>query len=326
MSALLPANGGCVATIKVIYVNTDMRYAHLHTWVRIAEKESIQMEVISLHVGIISRRAGRSAVQIAAYCSRNKFYSDYTGKSYNYTDRNDLVYHEVMLPDSAPNVFHNSEVLWNSVEKVEKSRNARLARTLIIALPKELDHNTQIKMVHQYVQKFFVQHGMCADISLHDKGDNNPHVHILLTTRSLNHDGEWMCKQRRNYLLDKDGNKLRDPITKKYRLGKSIKTNDWDAPERIEEWRKGWSEMCQSYFRQYGISKDITHKSYARQGVNREPTIHLGAKVKALEDRGLSTDRSKKNRAIIDRNHKRDRLMFRQHIERDYDHELELSR
>lgn len=284
------------------------------------------MEVISLHVGIISRRAGRSAVQMAAYCSRNKFYSDYTGKTYNYTERNDLVYHEVMLPDCAPNTFHNSEVLWNSVEKVEKARNARLARTLIIALPKELDHNTQIKMVHQYVQKFFVQHGMCADISIHDKGDDNPHVHILLTTRSLNHDGEWMCKQRRNYLLDKDGNKLRDPITKQYRLGKSIKTNDWDAPERIEEWRKGWAEMCQSYFRQYGISKKITHKSYARQGINREPTIHLGAKVKALEDRGLSTDRSKKNRDIIDRNHKRDRSMFRQHIKRDYDHELDLSR
>lgn len=284
------------------------------------------MQVISLNVGIISRRTGRSAVQMAAYCSRDKLYSDYTGKYYDYTNRKDLVYHEVMLPDSAPDTFHNSEILWNDVEKIEKSKNARLARTIIIALPKELNHDSHVKMIRQYSQKFFVQHGMCADISIHDKSDGNPHVHILLTTRSLNRNGEWMCKQRRNYLLDKNGNRLRDPITQQYKLGKSIKTNDWDSPDRIEEWRKGWAEICQSWFKQYGIFKDITHKSYARQGIDREPTIHLGAKVKALEDRGLSTDRGKKNRDIVARNHERDRLILRQYIEKDRSHELERDR
>ena len=290
------------------------------------------MEVISLHVDTISRRKGRSAVQMAAYCARDKLYCDYIGKSYDFTDRHDLIYHEVMLPDFAPDTFHNSEILWNNVEKTEKARNARLARTVIISLPKELDHDSQIKMVRQYVQKFFVQHGMCADISIHDKGVGNPHVHILLTTRSLNHNGEWMSKQRRNYLLDKNGNRIHDPITRQYKLGKSIKTNDWDAPERIEEWRKGWAEICQSWFKQCGISKDITHKSYARQGIDREPTIHLGAKVKALADRGFSTDRSKKNHDIIARNREQDRLLLRQRIEKyrsrefEREYELELSR
>ncbi len=284
------------------------------------------MEVISLHIDIISRRHGRSAIQMAAYCSRDKLYSDYTGKSYDYTDRQDLVYHEVMLPDSAPDTFHNSEVLWNSVEKIEKAKNARLARTIIIALPKELNHESHIKMVRQYAKEFFVQQGMCADISIHDKGDGNPHAHMLLTTRSINRDGEWMCKQRRNYLLDKNGNKLRDPITQQYKLGKSIKTNNWDSPERIEEWRKGWAEICQSWFKQYGISKEITHKSYARQGVDREPTIHLGAKVKALEKRGLTTDRGKKNRDIVARNYEHDRQILRQRIEKSHDHELERDR
>lgn len=281
------------------------------------------MEVISFHVDIISRRNGRSAIQMAAYCARDKLHSDYTGKLYDYTNRHDLIHHEIILPDSAPDTFHNSEVLWNSVEKIEKSRNARLARTIIIALPKELEHGSQIKMVREYVQKFFVQHGMCADISIHDKGDGNPHVHILLTTRSLDHGGRWMAKQRRNYLLDKNGSKIRDPATRQYRLGKSIKINDWDAPGHVEEWRKGWAEMCQLYFRQHGIPKEITHKSYARQGIGREPTIHLGARVKALEDRGLVTDRGKKNRDIIIRNRNRDRLLFRQDIERNREHGLE---
>ncbi|MBD5523848.1 MAG: MobA/MobL family protein [Lachnospiraceae bacterium] len=284
------------------------------------------MDVVSLHIDIISRRTGRSAVQMAAYCSRDKLFSDYTGKSYDYTDRHDLVYHEVMLPDSAPDMFYNSEILWNSVEKKEKAKNARLARTVIIALPKELNHDSHIKMIRQYAQKFFVQRGMCADISIHDKGDGNPHAHMLLTTRSINRDGEWMCKQRRNYLLDKKGNRLRDPITQQYKLGKSIKTNDWDSLERIEEWRKGWAEICQSWFKQCGISKEITHVSYARQGIDREPTIHLGAKVKALEKRGLMTDRGKKNRDIVARNYKHDRLVLRQRIEKSHDHELERDR
>lgn len=284
------------------------------------------MEVISLHVDIVSRGTGRSAVQIAAYCSRDKFYSHYTGKTYDYTRRHDLICHEVMLPDFAPDAFHSSEILWNDVEKIEKCRNSRLARILTIALPRELSHDSQIEMVRQYVGQFFVQHGMCADISLHDKGDGNPHTHILLTTRSLNRNGEWLGKQKRNYILDSNGNRIRDPATHQYRLGKSIKTNDWDAPERIEEWRRGWAQICNLWFRKCGISKEITHKSYARQGIDREATIHLGAKVKALEDRGLLTDRGRINRDIAKRNHDNELQRLRQKIERNRDYELERNR
>lgn len=280
-------------------------------------------EVISYHVEIISRGNGRSAVQMAAYCSRSRIYSDYTGKTYDYTDRQDLVYHSIMLPNTAPSAFHDSEVLWNSVEEKEKARNARLARAVTIALPKEFDHNSQVEMVRQYVQEYFVQHGMCADISIHDKGEGNPHSHILLTTRSLDCNGEWMCKQRRNYIFDENGNRVRDPVSHQYKLGKSIKTNNWDEPERIEEWRKGWAETCQIWFRQYGIPKEITHLSYARQGIDREPTIHLGARVKALESRGFLTDRGNKNRDIIEQNRLRNEREYRK---REYDRTYERSR
>lgn len=284
------------------------------------------MQVISLHVDIISRRNGRSVVQMAAYCSRSKIHSDYTGKSYDYTNRHDLVYHDVMLPDFAPKAFHNSEVLWNNVEKTEKAKNARLARTIIVALPRGFGNPSQIKMVREYVDKFFVQHGMCADLSIHDKGDGNPHAHILLTTRSLDSNGEWMCKERKNYLRDENGNKIRDPITHRYKLGKSIKTNNWDTPERIEEWRKGWAEICQSWFEQCGISKEITHLSYAKQGIDREPTIHLGAKVTALESRGFLTDRGNENREIIARNRELDRTALRKRMGKNHGREIDRDR
>lgn len=284
------------------------------------------MEVISLHVGIISRRKGRSSVQIAAYCSRSKLHDEYTGKTYDYTDRNDLIYHNVMLPDCAPDGFHDSAILWNDVERIEKARNSRLARALTIALPKELGHDAHINMVRQYAQKFFVHRGMCADISIHDKGDGNPHTHILLTTRSMTNNGEWTFKQQRNYLLDKNGERIRDPVTHRFKLGRSIKANDWDSPERIEEWRKGWAETCQSWFEQYGIHKEVTHLSFAKQGIDREPTIHLGAKVKALEARGLQTDRGKKNRSIVEHNHALERMALRERTEIEHIREIERDR
>lgn len=274
------------------------------------------MEVISLHVGIISRGAGRSSVQMAAYCSRSKMLDERTGRTYNYAMRSDLVYHEVMLPTHAPDTFLNSEVLWNDVEEVEKSRNARLTRTIIVALPKELDAKIHIAMVRRYVQEYFVQHGMCADVSIHDKGNGNPHAHILLTTRPLDSAGRWMGKQHRNYLLDENGERIFDPAKGRYKLGRSIKTHNWDDAERVQEWRAGWADACNVQFRQHGIDKEVTCLSYAKQGIDREPTRHLGAKVKAMESRGILTDRGSDNRRIIVERQRQKRQHFRQRMEK----------
>ena len=273
------------------------------------------MEVISFHVGIISRREGRSSVQMAAYCSRSKLLDERTGETYSYAGRSDLVHHEVMLPDHAPNEFYSSEILWNNVEKIEKSRNARLARAIIVALPKELDAQNHIAMVRQYVQEYFVKSGMCADVSIHDKGDGNPHAHILLTTRPLDCAGRWMGKQHRNYLLDKNGERIFDPVKGRYKLGRSIKTHNWDDSDRVQEWRAGWAKACNAQFRQYGIDKEVTCLSYARQGIDREPTKHLGAKVRAMEERGVLTDRGNDNRRIIAERQRLDRQQFRQRME-----------
>ena len=284
------------------------------------------MEVISAHLDVISRAKGRSAVQMAAYCARARYRNEYTGLVSDYTSRNDLVYHAVLLPEHAPEEFLDSETLWNAVEQVEHSRNSRLARTVTLAFPKEFDHDTQIRMVRAYARYYFVQRGMCADVSIHDKGDGNPHAHVLLTTRSLDPSGQWMPKQRRNYLLDERGDRIFDPVSGKYKLGRSIKTNDWDAPERVEEWRKGWAALCNELFRQMGMQKRVTHLSYERQGMSREPTIHLGSKAQSLENRGIRTDRGDKNRAIKNRNRQQERQRLRQRIERAREYEWERDR
>ena len=57
-------------------------------------------------------------------------------------------------------------------------------------------------------KKTFVDKGMCADWSIHDKGDGNPHVHLLLTMRPFNPDHSWGKKEVKDwgFVRDKSGN------------------------------------------------------------------------------------------------------------------------
>ena len=68
---------------------------------------------------------------------------------------------------------------------------------------------------------------MCADICIHDKNDGNPHAHILLTMRPFNEDRTWGDKQKKEYILDEQGEKQYNKNTKSYKC-KSVPTTDWN--------------------------------------------------------------------------------------------------
>ncbi len=84
------------------------------------------------------------------------------------------------------------------------------AREIDLALPIELNLEKQIDLLRKYVQDTFVNKGMVADFVIHDKKDGNPHAHIMLTMRPFNENGEWGAKAKKEYILDKDGNKIYD--------------------------------------------------------------------------------------------------------------------
>lgn len=277
----------------------------------------MKVKVIIYHVSIVNRSRNKSVVRSAAYCGRSKLYSYKTRQTYDYTHRCDLIYHEIILPEQAPESFQNQENLWNSVEIIEKNKNSQLARSICFAIPKEFNNNKdiQIEMVCKYVQEYFVKYGMCADISIHDKGDKNPHVHLLLTTRSLDSNGEWMKKQQKNYLRDNNGEKIWDFKKQQYKLGKSLKFNNWDERERMEEWRKGWADICNLYFKEHNIPVEMTHMSYKRQNLDIKPTKHLGPKRTALENKGIATKRGNENRRIQAHNQKKLRQLI---LDRDF--------
>lgn len=185
------------------------------------------MAIYHLNVKIIGRSSGRSSVAAAAYRSGDTLVNEWDGLTHDYSKKNWIEHSEIMLPDNAPQSFRDRGTLWNAVEMSEKSSNAQLAREIEISLPRELDLQQQLDLVRLYIQQNFIDKGMCADFSIHnppvtngrgipideygtptndtDKMTfQNPHIHIMLTMRPLNEQGEWIAKSQLNYLCRKD--------------------------------------------------------------------------------------------------------------------------
>jgi len=264
------------------------------------------MAIYHCSIQIIGRSDGKSAIASAAYRSGQKLYDEETGLTHDFTKKRGVAFTEFMLPAHAPPEYSDRNVLWNAVQKVEKKSNAQLAREIEVALPNELSRACQIEIVRRYVQENFISVGMCADWALHDKGDGNPHAHIMLTTRPLKPDGTWAAKEKKTYALDEAGNRipLLDSVSGNQKLGKrneklwkriTVEANDWNDRGNAEIWRKSWADICNEYL---SFSQQIDHRSYKRQGIDLEPTIHEGYRARKMEQAGFVSDRCEYNRIV----------------------------
>ena len=258
------------------------------------------MAIYHCSIKIIKRSQGRSAVAAAAYRSGQKLTNEWDGITHDYTKKGGVVHSEILLPTYAPPEFSQRSTLWNSVEKIEKNRDAQLAREIEISLPVELDRQEQIRLVHAYVRDAFVASGMCADFSIHDKGDGNPHTHIMLTLRPLKESGEWGAKCRKEYDLDERGQRI--PLPGGEFKSHRVNTTDWNDPGKAEVWRATWADACNRAFEQIGRSERIDHRSYVRQGIQQVPTVHMGVAATQMERRGLPTEKGTINREISAQN------------------------
>ena len=255
------------------------------------------MAIFHSHVQIITRGKGVSAVAAAAYRAGEKFKNEYDGEIHDYTRKGGVIYTEILLPDHAPREYYDRAVLWNAVEKIEKAHNSQLAREFEIALPIELTREQNIALARRYVEDTFVRAGMCADFCVHDKNDGNPHFHFMVTMRPINDNGTWGSKQKKEYILDRDGNKIYDPVKRQYKC-RSIPSTDWNKRAYADIWRKTWADMTNAELERQGFDVRIDHRSYAEQGIEKIPTVHLGAAASAMEKRGIRTERGDMNRAI----------------------------
>ena len=222
-----------------------------------------------------------------------------------------------MLPKHAPESFRDSATLWNSVEKAKKQHNEQTSRMIIVALPNELSEEQNIEIVRDYVQRNFVNEGMCADFSIHaghihDQKEkiypfedlavrkDNPHAHIQLTVRPLNEDGTWGNKAKREYILDANGARIRGKNGKGWRSN-NVNLTNWEKTETLIKWRENWAETVNREFERLGIEERISHETLEKQGIKRTPTKHMGHQAWNVEKKGVRTRIGDENREIMRR-------------------------
>ena len=221
------------------------------------------MALYHFHVDQIKRSAGQSAIAAAAYRTGEKLYSEYYGETNDFTRKGGVLHTEILLPPNAPAEYADRQTLWNAVEKVEKNKKAQLAYSFDIAL---------------------------------QNGIPNLHFHVMTTMRPLNPDGTWGNKQRREYALDENGERIRDE--KGDYVFNAVHIADWHEPETLEHWREAWCRMVNDEFERKGLDVRIDHRSYEAQGIEQIPTVHEGPLVQQMEKRGIRTQKGDLNRWI----------------------------
>ena len=267
--------------------------------------EVLGMSIYHCAIKNISRSSGRSAVACAAYRSGEELEDVETGITHDYRKKTGIAFAEIFLCKNAPERFQNREELWNEVEKIEKAADARLAREIEVAIPRELSLEEMKNLVAGYA-KMLTEEGMCVDAAIHLKV-GNPHAHLMCTTRKIKADGTWDQKEKKVYALDEFGNKIPviDQETREQKIGArgrriwkrvTVAANDLNAKENVEKWRKMWSEHCNAYLEP---EQQIDHRSYERQGKKDViPTIHEGYAAREMEKRGKLAERCEINREI----------------------------
>ena len=255
----------------------------------------------STRFSIVKRSKGQSAVDAASYISRSVLVSEYDGKTYRPKYHEDLVHCEINLPEYAPEEWLDRAVLWNSVELNEKQKNAQLCRTLKAALPNDWSYELAEETVRDYVQRNFVSKGMCADWAIHDSvnqnGIHNLHFHLMLTLRPVEENGKWGAKQRKEYILDKDGNKIRNKSGRGFK-SRAVDVNDWNEKGNSRKWRKDLTDTINVVNDRIGLPEYWEHRSFKELGLEQEPTRHLGPIASALERKGIRTEKGEHNQTL----------------------------
>ena len=166
------------------------------------------MAIYHLEAKVVSRGAGRSAVAAAAYMSCSRITNDYDGVTHDYTRKQGLVWQEIFLPEHAPPEWSDRSKLWNAVEENEKTKDSRLAREFVVALPIEMGEPQWENLLTEFIKENFVADGMCADVCIHDTDGHNPHAHIMVTVRPLAENGQWQYKTEKEYLCVRNGEEM----------------------------------------------------------------------------------------------------------------------
>lgn len=242
------------------------------------------MSLYHLSVKAISRGDGRSAVAAAAYRSGEKLTCDHYEKIQDYTKKTGVEFTNIYAPPNTNPELLDRQTLWNTVEKVERRKDAVLAREFEIAFPCELNAEQRKQLLDELCQKLVEKYGVVVDAAIHaphtESGSDarNYHAHIMFTTRAINENGEFAAKKYRDFSRD-------------------------NGTQEVCDWREDFADLCNKHLELAGFDERVDHRSYADQNKDYlEPTVHEGPAVTAMRRKGIDTEISLNNDEIKLRN------------------------
>jgi hypothetical protein len=279
------------------------------------------MPIYHCSVKNISRGSGKSSVASASYRSGEQLEDERQGLTFHYK-KSEVAYSEIFLCKNAPQEYRDRGTLWNAVEQAEKQNNARLAREWEVALPNELSLDQCKELVNEFAQSL-ADEGMCVDVNIHWK-DGNHHAHIMGTTRPIKENGEWGAKEKKNYVLDENGERIPilnedgtqklDSRNRKQWKRELVDSTGWNREEKVTEWRNKWETMTNKALEKANIKERVSAKSYEEQGIEKIPTIHEGYVARKMEQNGKTAERCEINREILFANMELNSLEHQQSI------------
>ncbi|MBS0380654.1 MAG: MobA/MobL family protein [Proteobacteria bacterium] len=234
------------------------------------------MAIYHLSVKPITRASGRSATAAAAYRAAERIADHTSGEVFDYTRKRGVDHQEIVLPTAAAkrdiNWARDREQLWNAAERAENRSNSRVAREYEIALPKELNREQRLELVRSFAHELANRYGVAVDFSIHkphrSKDQRNHHAHVLTTTRQVEPGGlgakstiEWSDANRR---------------------AAGLKA----AKEEITDVRERWAQLTNEALKDANRLERVDHRTLEAQGIDREPTKHMGPAVAAIVQRG----------------------------------------
>ena len=242
------------------------------------------MSIYHLSVKAISRSDGRSAVACAAYRSGEKLVCDFYDKEQDYTKKSGVEFTNIYAPSNTNPELLDRQTLWNTVEKVERRKDAVLAREFEIAFPHELNAEQRKQLLDELCQKLVEKYCVVVDAAIHaphtESGSDarNYHAHIMFTTRAINENGEFAAKKYRDFSRD-------------------------EGTQTVCDWREDFADLCNKHLELAGFDERVDHRSYADQNKQYlEPTVHEGPAVTAMRRKGIDTEISLNNDEIKLRN------------------------
>ena len=248
----------------------------------------------------------QSAVAASSYISGEAIYSnrDQETKRYGRVERI-LDPGGIMTPEHTPDGIVDRTSLWNAVEALD-GRRGQMCRSWNIALPHELSFDQQRELAQEFIRREFISRGMIADWAIHNSTEGeNVHLHVLTTMRPIvqGQDGCWTFGAKARSVTERDSSGRaicigRDKTGHKRYRKRKIPTIDWNDKSTLVAIRAGWAAVANAHLERAGEAARIDHRSYADQGIQRLPTVHMGYAATAMERRGERSERGDMNRSI----------------------------